>query len=259
MAEVSYNYSYTPTVDHRESNLYIEEYYSGTDTKIYFDNDEQTEIGFIQYEIQEQLKPLYGYNSRTFDDVIIGNRIVTGTFSVPIKNKGKQEFTVEQLSTYMNDGLSSNIQSYNLNEEDNLYNTDWFGSTKRNIENHKNENIDANYLTKMIAIGLDINTNASFIAYQKAIKEFQKANNLSVTGQLNDITKNKIDEIFAEQSATPITLDGGTGYSNFEQTKGKTKLSGNGLLLDSIATTSGTVYQVLDSKGNIYYMKGLII
>ena len=111
----------------------------------------------------------------------------------------------------------------------------------------------------MIAIGLDINTNASFIAYQKAIKEFQKANNLSVTGQLNDITKNKIDEIFAEQSATPITLDGGTGYSNFEQTKGKTKLSGNGLLLDSIATTSGTVYQVLDSKGNIYYMKGLII
>ena len=92
MAEPSYNYSYTPTVEHRESNLFREEYYSGTDVKIYFDDEDQTEIGYISYELQEQLKPVYGYNSRTFDDVVIGNRIVTGTFSVPIKNTAKQRW-----------------------------------------------------------------------------------------------------------------------------------------------------------------------
>lgn len=131
----SYNYSYTPTVDHREANLYREEYYSSTDTKIYMDNDEQTEIGFIQYEIQEQLKPVYGYNSRTFDDVVIGNRIVTGTFTVPIKNKAKQVFNVESYNG-SNANLISGIDQYNLNEDNNLYNTDWFGSTARNIDRH---------------------------------------------------------------------------------------------------------------------------
>ena len=64
---------YIPRIEQREENLFTEEYYSSTDTKIYIDDIEQTEISYISYSLQEQLKPIYGYASNTFDDVAIGN------------------------------------------------------------------------------------------------------------------------------------------------------------------------------------------
>lgn len=257
MAEPSYNYSYTPTVDHRESNLYREEYYSSTDTEIYFDGDKQTEIGFIQYEIQEQLKPIYGYNSRTFDDVVIGNRIVVGQFTVPIKNKAKQEWQKEDFVS--RNTASNSIDDYNNNENSKLYNTEWFGSTARNINKHNNGNIDADYLVKLIALGYDVNTNSSYQQYQKAIKQYQADSEISVTGELNNNTKNNIDEDFEKLDKQEINLDGGTGYSDITLKKGQTKLSGKGLILNTMPTDTGNVYRILDSKGNIYYWKGDII
>ena len=261
MAEPSYNYSYTPTVDHREANLYIEEYYSSTDTKIYMDNEEQTEIGFIQYEIQEQLKPVYGYNSRTFDDVVIGNRIVTGTFTVPIKNKSRQAFTVDQNATYMGDNAISDdkINEYNLNEENNLYNTDWFGSTARNIDRHNNSNIDTDTLVKLIALGYDVDANSNTQRYKKALSEFQKNNDLGVTGVANEQTKQKIDELFALESASPISLNGLKGYDDVAMTRGEALLSGDGLILNYIPGAYDNIYEVLDSNGKRYFVKGTII
>lgn len=254
----SYNYSYTPTVDHREANLYREEYYSSTDTKIYMDDEEQTEIGFIQYEIQEQLKPVYGYNSRTFDDVVIGNRIVTGTFTVPIKNKAPQVFNVEPYGGYGGELTSGNAQ-YNLNEENNLYNTDWFGSTARNIDRHNNKNIDTDTLIKLIALGYDVNTNSSTQQYEKALKEFQKNNDITATGIPNQVTKNALDEQFQMQSATPIDLSGVMGYDDLGMTRGGKQLYGDGLILQTIPSTDGTTYWVMDSNGKKHYVKGSII
>lgn len=77
---------YIPRTHQLDPNLFIEEYYSGSDTKIYIDGVEQTEISQIQFTIQEQLKPFYGYNSRTWDEIAVGNRIVIGTLTMPIKN-----------------------------------------------------------------------------------------------------------------------------------------------------------------------------
>lgn len=254
----SFNYSYTPTVDHREANLYREEYYSSTDTKIYMDDEEQTEIGFIQYEIQEQLKPVYGYNSRTFDDVVIGNRIVTGTFTVPIKNKAPQVFTVEPYDGYDN-SITSGNNRYNLNEETNLYNTDWFGSTARNIDRHNNTNIDTDTLIKLIALGYDVNTNSSTQQYQKALKEFQKNNDITATGVPNQITKNALEEQFQMKSATAINLSGVTGYDDLGMTRGGKQLYGDGLILQTIPGLDGTTYWVMDSNGKKHYVKGSII
>lgn len=256
MADDSYNYSYTPTVDHRESNLFIEEYYSSTDTKIYFDNEEQTEIGFISYEIQEQLKPVYGYNSRTFDDVVIGNRIVVGQFTVPIKNKEQQVFVQESIS---GNNLTNNYQDYNSKEESNLLNTDWFGSTAKNIDAHNNKNIDTDALIKLIALGYNITANASTTQFQNTLKEFQSDNNTGVTGTLDTITKNKIDEEFNKLSKESINLNGATGYDDFAMTIGKTKLSGNGIILNTIPMADGTVYEVLNDVGEKFFIKGMII
>ena len=260
MTEPSYNYSYTPTVDHREANLYIEEYYSSTDTKIYMDDEEQTEIGFIQYEIQEQLKPVYGYNSRTFDDIVIGNRIVTGTFTVPIKNKGKQVFNVEPYeSKYDNGVIDNSSYVYNLNEEENLYNTDWFGSTARTIDSHNNSNIDTEALIKLIVLGYDVTANSSTAQYTKALKQFQTDHECGVTGTLNEITQQKLNEAFALESATEINLDGVYGYNDIPLTKGQTLLSGNGLIMDYIPTANAKIYEVLDSNGRRYYIQGELL
>lgn len=260
MADPSYNYSYTPTVDHRESNLYIEEYYSSTDTQIYMNDEKQTEIGFIQYEIQEQLKPVFGYNSRTFDDVVIGNRIVTGSFTVPIKNVQKQRFSEQDIATYMGKSRINSSQdnvAYNLNEEKNLYDTDWFGSTARNIDQHNNENIDTDTLVKLIALGYDVTVHASTAQYQKALKQFQKDNNLAITGALNNITTSKLDDAFKQENASTITLNGATGYADFAMSRGKKQLSGEGRVLNTLPTTSGDIYEVMDDKGEIFYIRGI--
>jgi hypothetical protein len=259
MPDPSYNYSYTPTVDHREENLYREEYYSSTDTKIYMDDEEQTEIGFIQYEIQEQLKPVYGYNSRTFDDVVIGNRIVTGTFTVPIKNKDKQEFSIEQLSTYTGEIKNESIENYNAAEEAKLLNTDWFGSTARNIDAKNNSNINTDILVKLIALGYDVNVNSSTQAYINAINKFQQKEIGSATGSLNEVTINKINEKFSQLNKEPINLNGATGFTDFTMKKGKTVLSGNGIILNTITTVNDTRYKVMDSNGNTFFIKGLLV
>ena len=259
MADPSYNYSYTPTVDHREENLYREEYYSSTDTKIYMDDELQTEIGFIQYEIQEQLKPIYGYNSRTFDDVVIGNRIVTGTFTVPIKNKDEQVFSIEQNATYMGEINNDNINSYNSSEENKLLNMDWFGSTAKNVDKNNNENIDTDTLVKLIALGYDLSTSSSSIEYLNALKAFQNDYIGTATGILNAVTLNKINEKFNELNTTPITLDGATGFIDQALTKGMLLLSGNGIILDTIRTTNGILYQVMNDMGRKYYINGQLI
>lgn len=256
MADPSYNYSYTPTVDHREANLYREEYYSSTDTKIYMDNIEQTEIAFIQYEIQEQLKPVYGYNSRTFDDVVIGNRIVTGTFSVPIKNKEQQ-----LVATYADDKIMAEVNSitnFNEKEENSLYDTEWFGSTIKNIDvtsNAVNEK-DREYLVKLIALGYNINNFSSPYDIRKAIKQFQNKELGSASGLLNDITKEKINEEFSKLSATELDLEDKLGYSNTLLNKNETILHGTGLIIDTFNINNKRIFYVLDSNGKKFYIDG---
>lgn len=72
--------------DTREHNIFTEEYFSGADVAIYVNGEKLTHISGLSYQIQEQLKPIFGYASRTFDDVAIGNRIVVGMLRVPIHN-----------------------------------------------------------------------------------------------------------------------------------------------------------------------------
>ena len=77
---------YSPRESTREYNTFTEEYFSGADVTLYLNNEKMTQVSGLQYSIQEQLKPMYGYASRTFDEVAIGNRIVIGSFRVPITN-----------------------------------------------------------------------------------------------------------------------------------------------------------------------------
>lgn len=76
----------------RDFNIYTEEYFGGSDAFIYINGKRWDNVAHIQYSIQEQHKPIYGYGSRTFDDLAVGNRIVVGAIKIPVKNIDESNF-----------------------------------------------------------------------------------------------------------------------------------------------------------------------
>ena len=80
-----YNSKYINKTTVRDYNAFATEYFSGTDITVEI-NGKKTEVAAIDYTLQEQLKPIYGYASRVFDDVAVGSRIVVGSMVLPIKD-----------------------------------------------------------------------------------------------------------------------------------------------------------------------------
>lgn len=204
----SLTHRYIPRIEQTEENLFMEEYYSSTDTKIYMDDIEQSEIAYINYSLQEQLKPIYGYASRTFDDVAVGNRIVTGTFKVSIKNPEAQT----PMSTIIERSKNSTLESYNENQQELMDAIDWITNGEASISDtvlvEDDETFE--YRTKLINLGYDLTYNSSSYVLEQQIKKFQADNNLDVSGVLTVSTKNKIDEILASSNMQTIYLPKGT-------------------------------------------------
>lgn len=201
METPSITHKYIPRVNNqRENNLFLEEYYSSTDVRIYVDDIEQTEIGYIGYSVQEQLKPLYGYASYTYDDMAVGNRIVTGTFKVPIKNPEGNK-TLSEVKRILGGDYNQNTD-YNDQQERLVLGTDWINNTTGSMESmaaaSNNGNLgdtDYLYVAKLRDMGYDVDTNSSDTQIKKAIRQFQKDHNiLDGDGELTETTKSRISE-----------------------------------------------------------------
>lgn len=91
----NFTYRYEHLESQQNHNVFIEEYFSGPDTRIFFDGEEMFEISNLSFTVQEQLKPIYGYASRTFDDVAVGSRVILGQFTVPLGNNTQNNFVAE--------------------------------------------------------------------------------------------------------------------------------------------------------------------
>lgn len=63
-------------------------YYSSLDAEIYLGDTFVDEVTSINYSVQQQVLPVYGYNSYAFNDVILGTRLVQGQFSVNFTKSG---------------------------------------------------------------------------------------------------------------------------------------------------------------------------
>lgn len=72
--------------DSRQINAFNEEFFSGADISLKFHGEVVSDISQFQYQLQEQMKPIYGYQSRLFDSMAIGNRIVIGSFAIPLSD-----------------------------------------------------------------------------------------------------------------------------------------------------------------------------
>lgn len=70
----------------REHNVFTEEYFGGADTFVYINGVRYENISAVSFSIREQQKPIYGYGSRTYDDLATGTRIVQGAIKVPVAN-----------------------------------------------------------------------------------------------------------------------------------------------------------------------------
>ena len=188
---MSMTHKYIPRIQQREENLFLEEYYSGTDTKVYLNNKQQSEISYISFSLNEQLKPIYGYASRTFDDMSVGNRIVTGIFKMPIKNPEEQD----SYETVVEPSTLEEINTKNQLEENKKNNTEWINNTDNNTNtNYTNDNV-FEYQNKLKQLGYNASDSGTYDDQTRAaIKQFQRDNNIqSVSGTLNNDTMAEID------------------------------------------------------------------
>lgn len=64
------------------------EYFTGADTYIYFGNIWIDEISGIEFAVQANTVPIYGYNSYTADAFAHGTRVVTGSFRMALRQAG---------------------------------------------------------------------------------------------------------------------------------------------------------------------------
>ena len=171
---------YTPTKHDRKFNTFIEEYFSGPDTTIVCDDERIDNISHIEFSLQEQLKPIYSYNSYIWDDVAIGNRIVIGSLTVPLINNKE------------NDDINNNV-AYNYSEEtDNQSEQDtkpgWTNNGEQSAYNTEN---NTNSVTKE-----NSNTTTSN-AYDKDLKKVQEilqeiGYDVDITGIYDVKTQNAI-------------------------------------------------------------------
>lgn len=78
-----------------EYQIFGSEYFSNADVKLYFGDIWVDEITSIAFQLQEEVLPIYGYNSYTFDTVARGKRILQGSFSINFTSVGYLHEIVE--------------------------------------------------------------------------------------------------------------------------------------------------------------------
>ena len=72
-------------------------YFSGANVRVYFGDVWVEEMASIQFSVQENVAPIYGFNSYMFDKVARGTRLVSGTFVVNYTRAGYIETILERL------------------------------------------------------------------------------------------------------------------------------------------------------------------
>lgn len=89
-------------------------YYSGANVKVYFGDVWVKELASIQYQIEEQVAPVYGFNSYMFDKVARGTRLVTGSFMINHTDAGYLDIILERLSQNTSEEQDNALTPNNL-------------------------------------------------------------------------------------------------------------------------------------------------
>lgn len=71
-----------------EYQYFPEDFFSGSDVSLYFDDVYMEDVQALEFGLQEKVLPIYGYNSYTYDATARGQRIVQGSFAIAFKEAG---------------------------------------------------------------------------------------------------------------------------------------------------------------------------
>jgi len=82
---VRFNQFEGQAVDHQ---VFPEEFFSGSDVTVYFGDVWLDDLTSISFEMMEQIQPISGYASYTWDAIARGSRIIQGHFSIAFREAG---------------------------------------------------------------------------------------------------------------------------------------------------------------------------
>lgn len=71
-----------------EYQRFTADYFSGCSVNLFFGDRFVDEIVALEFQMQEQILPIYGYASYTYDAICHGQRLVTGTFKINFVESG---------------------------------------------------------------------------------------------------------------------------------------------------------------------------
>lgn len=77
------------------------EYFSGANAKVYFGDVWVDQITEISFSLQEQVAPIYGFQSYTFDRISRGSRMVTGQFTINFTENGYLQSILKRIEDNM--------------------------------------------------------------------------------------------------------------------------------------------------------------
>lgn len=105
------------TIDGVVGSSTYKKYYSDISAELYFNGHWFEDINAVQWQVQRQTYPLFGYNSFIYDDVALGNRIIYGAFTINFTEPDKLKNIISQ--SKIEDKADTNTASYeNLSKKE---------------------------------------------------------------------------------------------------------------------------------------------
>lgn len=101
------------------------EYFSGANVQIYMGDTYIDEVTSLEYTIQENATPIYGFASHTWDTVARGTRMVQGSFSINFREAGYLQTVLDRLSIKMEEDERGGFGFDSVQSVLNLQQSEW--------------------------------------------------------------------------------------------------------------------------------------
>ena len=91
----------------------LKRYYSVIDAEVYFGNEYVEDVHDIDWAIRQNVQPLFGYNSYTYDEVARGTRLIVGNFTIAFTSPNYL-FSILKEANKANKTLIENMATYDI-------------------------------------------------------------------------------------------------------------------------------------------------
>ncbi len=94
---------------------FYREYFSGADISIYLQDIFIDEVASLQFQLLQEVRPIYGYASYTYDALAVGQRLIQGSFAINfrepyyLERKVAQAYGLEPPDLYHAAGQEKNL------------------------------------------------------------------------------------------------------------------------------------------------------